>query len=349
MLVRSDASCIRACPDRICSDLLAERRCGRVPSLRWSQLLALFLAVCGTVLLLGFGAAAAHRAKSESSLVRVQLSVAPGARVSPHLLLLTVGGPIYCMQLRFLARHLDASLLCADYGPNRYERPGQQAGRLEDWGDPAYDAAVARLPARLEAKGVKVSKLVVVGVSYSGFANAELVASQPRLRPAALVMIDSYLDLAARFAVLPPNHHTSVEIVRAVGGTPAQVPAAYARRSPSHHLATLASDIRAGMRFVDVWSVAASEAHEFHGATCSMDADARWLAQLATISGRSVTGYATELLHAHALWNHGRSVLQLAGIGPGGPPLPARRISFRPHTTPPPRSYCVWHPVGASS
>ena len=85
------------------------------------------------------------------------------------------------MQLRHLARYLAASLLCTDYGPNRYEQPGERAGRLEDWGNPAYDAAVARLPARIEARGVKVSKLIVVGVSYSGFANAELVASQPRL------------------------------------------------------------------------------------------------------------------------------------------------------------------------
>ena len=116
---------------------------------------------------------------------------------------------------------------------------------------------------------MKVSKLIVVGVSYSAFANAELVASQPRLHPAALVMIDSYLDLAARFAALPPDHPTRAEIQKSVGGTPAQVPDAYALRSPSHHLGTLAAEIRSGMRFVDVWSVAPSESHEFRGATCS--------------------------------------------------------------------------------
>ena len=265
--------------------------------------------------------------------------------MSPHPLLLTVGGPIYCMQLRHLARYLHASLLCTDYGPNRYERPGERNGRLEDWGDPAYDAAVARLPARIEARGVKVSKLIVVGVSYSGFANVELVASQPRLHPAALVMIDSYLDLAARFAALPLNHPTRAEIVRAVGGTPAQVPAAYAQRSPSHHLGTLAADIRSGMRFVDVWSLAPSEVHEFRGATCSEDASARWLSQLATIAGHSVAGYVTELPHAHALWNHGRSVIRLAGIGRAAPPLPARKVLFQPGAPPPADSYCVWQPA----
>lgn len=264
--------------------------------------------------------------------------------MSPHPLLLTVGGAIYCMQLRHLARYLDASLLCTDYGPNQYKRPGERNGRLEDWGNPAYDAAVARLPARLEARGVKVSKLIVVGVSYSAFANAELVASQPRLHPTALIMIDGYLDLAARFDALPLNHQTRAEILRALGGTPAQVPDTYAARSPSHHLATLAADIRSGMRFVDVWSVAPSEVREFRGATCSEDASARWLAQLAGTAGRPVAGYVTELPHAHALWNHGRSVLRLAGIGRGEPPLPARRVKFRPGAPPPAESYCVWQP-----
>jgi hypothetical protein len=306
--------------------------------LGWIAVVALLLAVAVSGL-------AARRADAGSSLVRKQLFLVPGARVSPHPLLLTVGGPIYCMQLRHLARYLDASLLCTDYGPNRYERPGQRNGRLEDWGNPAYDAAVARLPARIEARGVKVSKLLVVGVSYSGFANVELVASQPRLHPAALITIDSYLNLAARFAALPLNHPTRAEIVRAVGGTPAQVPDAYAQRSPSGHLATLAADIRSGMRFIDVWSLAQSEVQEFRGATCSEDASARWLSQLATIAGHSIAGYVTELPHAHALWNRGRSVLRLAGIGRAAPPLPARRVLFQPDAQPPADSYCVWLPA----
>ena len=303
-----------------------------------------WLALAAALLTVGVSGVTAHRADGGASLVRMKLTLARGAHVSRHPLLLTVGGPIYCMQLRHLARYLDASLLCADYGPNRYERPGQRNGRLEDWGDPAYDAAVARLPARIEARGVKVSKLIVVGVSYSGFANAELVASQPRLHPAALVMIDSYLDLAARFAALPSYHETRAEILQALGGTPTQVPASYAQRSPSHHLSTLAAEIRSGMRFIDVWSVAPSEVREFRGATCSEDANARWLAQLATAAGHPVAGYVTELQHAHALWEHGRSVLRLAGIGRGAPPLPARRVLFQPDTPAPPDSYCVWQP-----
>jgi hypothetical protein len=312
--------------------------------LRSGHRLAALVAAFVALFVMGADAAGAHRAGSRSPLVREQLTVAPGARVSPHLLLLTVGGPIYCMQLRNLAQRLDASLLCTDYGPNRYEQPGQRSGRLEDWGDPAYDAAVARLPAKVEAEGVKVSKLVVVGVSYSGFANAELVASQPRLHPAALVMIDSYLDLTARFAATALHHPTRVEIRRSVGGTPAQIPGAYARRSPSHHLGRLAAEIHSGMQFIDVWSVARSESHEFHGATCSLDANARWLAQLATILGSPVNGHVTELKHAHALWDYGRGALRLAGINTTGPSLPARTVRFRPHRGVPRGSYCVWHP-----
>jgi len=302
------------------------------------------LAVVAVLMAAGLSGFAARRANAGPTLVRKHLYLAPGARAAPHPLLMTVGGPIYCMQLRHLARYLNASLLCTDYGPNRYERPGQRGGRLEDWGSPAYDAAVARLPARIRARGVKVSKLIVVGVSYSGFANAELVASQPRLHPAALIMIDSYLDLTARFNALPPNHETRAEIIRAVGGTPTQVPAAYAQRSPSHHLATLAAEIRSGMRFIDVWSVAPSEVHEFRGATCSEDASANWLGQLATIAGHPVAGYVTELPHAYALWEHGRSVLRLAGIGRSAPALPARRVLFRPGAPAPAGSYCVWQP-----
>jgi hypothetical protein len=302
------------------------------------------LALGVALLAVGVAGTAARRASAGPPLVRMHLTVAPGARVSPHPLLLTVGGPIYCMQLRHLARYLAASLLCTDYGLDGYERPGERAGRLEDWGDPAYDAAVARLPARIEARGVKVSKLIVVGVSYSGFANAELVASQPQLHPAALIMIDSYLDLAARFGALPPNHPTRAEILRAVGGTPDQVPASYAQRSPSHRLGRLAAEIRSGMRFIDIWSTAASEVHEFRGATCSMDANAGWLAQLASIAGRPVAGYVTQLPHAHALWNHGRSVLRLAGLAHDAAPLPARRVLFRPGATPPAGSYCVFQP-----
>lgn len=273
--------------------------------------------------------------------MRVELHLQPDARTRPQLVLLTVGGPIYCMQLEALARNVHASLVCTDYGPNRYVTPGGRAGRLEDWGDPAYDAAVATLPARLRASGVKIGRLVVLGVSYSGYANAELVASHPELRPAALIVVDSFLDLPARYQALPLHHPTRTEMETALGGTPATAAAAYAARSPSHHLAALAALIRGGMSFVDVWSVAAGEQREFRGATCSRLANAQWLSALAGLLGRPVTGYVTHLPHAHALWDRGQGLLALAGIRPTARPLAARRVTFTPGGGVPAGSTCA--------
>ncbi len=273
-------------------------------------------------------------------IMRLELHLVPDAHTRPHLLLLTVGGPVYCMQLEALARNTHASLACADYGPNRDEGVGGRSGRREDWGDPAYDAAVAAVPEKLRAQGIKISKLVVIGVSYSGYANAELVATHPELRPAALVVVDSYLDLAARYQALPPHHETRAEMEAVLGGTPAQAPAAYAARSPSHHLDGLASAIRHGMRLVVVWSLAAGEQREFRGATCSRLANAQWLADLSQVLGRPLDAFVTKLPHAHALWDRGRGLLALAGIATGGKPLLARRVTFRPDGTVPPNSYC---------
>ena len=277
---------------------------------------------------------------SGSKLVRAELDLVPDARTRPHVVLMTLGGPIYCIQLANLARALDASRLCADYGRNGYEGAGGRGARKEDWGDPTYLAAVAQLPARLRRSGVKVSKLVLVGVSYSGFANAELVATHPELGPDALIVIDSYLDLPARYSALPPQHETRKEIESVIGGTLAQLPEAYATRSPSHHLAGLAEAIRHGMRFIHIWSVIPEEKKEFKGATCSQAANAEWLTELAGLLGRPVTGYVTQMRHAHALWDRGREALALAGIGSGTRVFAARPVLFSSGAPVPPDSYC---------
>jgi len=272
--------------------------------------------------------------------VRVELHLAPGARSSPHVLFLTVGGPTYCAQLRTLATNTGASLACTDFGPNGYRGPGQRALRKEDWGDPAYLAEVARLPDRLRAGGVRISKLVLVGVSYSGYANAELLATHPELHPAALIVVDSYLDLAARYQALPLHHETRTEMTTVIGGTPATRPDAYAQRSPSHHLDGLAHAVRSGTRLVVVWSTAARERREFRGATCSRLANAEWLARLAGLLHRPVVGYVTHLPHAHALWDRGEGLLMLAGIRKTDRPLKARAVTFQPGAPPPRSSYC---------
>jgi pimeloyl-ACP methyl ester carboxylesterase len=263
-----------------------------------------------------------------------------GARTSPHPLLLTLGGPIYCGQLQGLAARLNASLACADYPLNGYSGPGGRAKRKNDWGDPAYLAAVARYPAELRRQGVKISKLVLVGVSYSGYANAELVATHPELRPAALIVVDSYLDLPARFRALPGYHETRKEMISVIGGTPDQVPGAYEARSPSHHLDGLARAVKGGMKLVVVWSVSPAERHEFVGATCSRLANSQWLTDLAGVLGRPVTGYVTQLPHAHALWSFGPSLLALANLAPAPRPLPARALVFRPGAPVPAGSDC---------
>jgi hypothetical protein len=274
-------------------------------------------------------------------ILRQEIHLVPDARRRPHILLMTLGGPTYCVQLQNLAKRIDASLLCADYGLDKYETPTERAGRVEDWGDPRYDAAAAGLPGQLARSGVLISKLVVIGVSYSGFADAELVATHPELRPAVLIVVDSYLDLTARFNALPTYHETRKEIQKVLGGTPSDVPQAYAVRSPSNHLQGLATAIRGGMKFVDVWSVSPSEKREFRGATCSLTANAQWLSQLATVLGGPVTGYVTHLRHAYALWDYGRGLLGLAGLWAAAPPRTAEAVSFEPGRQPPAGSYCT--------
>jgi pimeloyl-ACP methyl ester carboxylesterase len=291
-------------------------------------------------LLAAVSAVVACSGASAAPIMRLELHLAPDAKTRPQILFLTLGGGTYCGQIYNLQRFVNGSLACTDYGPNRYLGPGQRAGRKEDWGDPAYLAAVAKVPAMLRAQGVKISKLVLVGVSYTGFANAELVATHPELRPAALVVVDSFLDLPARYAALPSYHETKKEMDAVLGGTLQQVPQRYADRSPSNHLAGLAQAIRSGMSFVDVWSTSPGEKREFVGATCSRLANAQWLANLAQLLGGPVTGYVTQMPHAHALWFRGQALLQLAGIAHSAVQLPARRIVFKPDGQVPPGSFC---------
>jgi hypothetical protein len=187
---------------------------------------------------------------------------------------------------------------------------------------------------------VKISNLVLAGVSFSGHANAELVATHPELKPDALIVVDGYLDLPARFRALPSYHETRKEMFAVIGGTPAEVPGAYEARSPSHHLDGLARAVEGGMKLVVVWSVSPGERREFGGATCSRLANSQWLSDLAGILGRPVTGYVTRLPHAHALWFYGQSLLSFANLASTPRPLPARQFTFRPGAAVPAGSDC---------
>lgn len=274
------------------------------------------------------------------SLLRVGAQVPAAARTSARPLILTLGGPVYCGQVAALARYLDASLVCPDYGRDGERSAASRGKRVEDWGDPQYLAAVARLPDQLRREGVRVSELVLVGASYAGYAAAELAATHPELHPSALIIVDSFLDLPERFRALLPGQPTRAEMIRVLGGTLTQRPRAYVARSPSEHLEGLAAAIRSGMRFVDVWSVAPSQAREFNGAMCSMRSNAFWLRQLAHILHRPVAGYVTGLRHAFALWDWWRQLLALAGLAPTAGSFPATDVLFRGGRPLPDASYC---------
>lgn len=273
-------------------------------------------------------------------LLRVSTDVPAIARVASRPLVLTLGGPVYCQQILALARHLGASVLCPDYGPDGERSASSRSRRVEDWGDPRYLDAVARLPRQLEEEGVKISELILVGASYAGYAVAELAATHPELHPRALIIIDGFLDLADRFRALAPGQPTRTELIQALGGTLTQRPGSYRQRSPSSHLAGLAEDVRRGMRILDVWSVAPSAAREFDGAMCSLHSNAFWLRRLARILHRPVIGYVTQLRHAYALWYWWPQLLGLARLAPVTGRLPVVAVVLRAGHAIPPGSYC---------
>jgi pimeloyl-ACP methyl ester carboxylesterase len=261
---------------------------------------------------------------------------------------MTLGGPVYCAQATPIAVALRGSLLCPDYGQNGERSTASRGRRVEDWGDQQYLDAVARLPGELRQDGVKVSELVLVGASYAAYAVAELAATHPELHPRALIIVDGFLDLPERFRALRPGQPTRTEIIRALGGTLAERPRIYRRRSPSHHLAGLAAAVRRGMRLVDVWSVAPSGAREFNGAMCSLRSNALWLERLAGILHRPLQGYVTQLPHAYALWDWWRQLLRLARLAPAEGIFPGIAVAFRPDAPVPPTSYCASNPEGWS-
>ena len=279
-------------------------------------------------------------APTRPPLLREELRLLPDAYVHSRPLLMTLGGPVYCGQLFGIAAYLNASVVCADYGRNGETSGLSRSRRVEDWGDPSFLAAAALLPGRLKEQGVKISELVLIGASYAGYANTELLATHPELRPRALVVVDSFLDLPERFNALPVSQETRAEMIKVLGGTLSQVPNVYATRSPSHHLDALAAAIRAGTRFVDVWSVGAIQKREFNGASCSVSANARWLRDLAIRLRRPVIGYVTQMRHAEALRNWWREVLALVGLDRPDRSLPARAFAFSPAAQAPRASYC---------
>lgn len=244
----------------------------------------------------------------------------------PLGLMVTSGGWAYCEQLRPIARRTRYTLLCGRYERDGYLGPGLRSKRRLDWGNPAY---LARLADSAEALHRRIGgKLVLIGVSYSGFGVATLATHHPELRPARLIVIDSYFDLVARRSLLPEAHETAREIDGEAGTSPTEL----RRRSVSP--AGLARLLRSGTDLVAVWSVSADERRRFNGATCGRNASAATLARVAGLVGRPVFGWVTRRRHGGNLWRHGASMVR-------GSKPPGTRVTFSPDGKIPDGAYCA--------
>jgi hypothetical protein len=240
----------------------------------------------------------------------------------PKGLMVTSAGWPYCLQMRRLARDSGYTLLCGRFWKDGYTDFNLRRRRHLDWGNPAYLAAYAKVIRAVHAK--VGGKLVMIGVSASGFAVATLAGHHPEIRPDRLIVIDSYLDLLARRRAA--KYLTAHEIDEETGGSEA---ALRARSVPVSGLATLE---RQGTEFAFIWTVSADERHEFNGATCNRDAYAATLARLAQVSRRPVRAWVSHAKHGHNLWDHGPAIV--AGRYPG------REVVFPPDGHIPAGSTC---------
>jgi pimeloyl-ACP methyl ester carboxylesterase len=124
--------------------------------------------------------------------------------------------------------------------------PAGEGRRLHwySWGAPGQIADLARMPAIARLHGVNVDprRIYAFGGSMGGMETLLLVARYPHLLAGAAAF-DPATDMARRyydFAALPDGGSLQ-ELARVeIGGTPAQVPQAYAERSPDHYARAIA-------------------------------------------------------------------------------------------------------------
>jgi pimeloyl-ACP methyl ester carboxylesterase len=135
--------------------------------------------------------------------------------------------------------------------------PAGEGRRLHwySWGAPGQIADLARMPAIARAAGVNVNRhrIYAVGGSMGGQETLLLVARYPHLLAGAAAF-DPATDMARRyrdFGALPGGLHLQALARREIGGTPAQVPEAYAVRSPDHYEEAIA---RSGVPLQLYWS-----------------------------------------------------------------------------------------------
>jgi poly(3-hydroxybutyrate) depolymerase len=131
------------------------------------------------------------------------------------------------------------AVVCAD-------DPGRATAHYA-WGDPGTIRDLARLPtivAQALPGLVRARAIYAVGDSMGGQEVLLLMAAQPRLLRGAVAM-DPTTNLALRYSQLaqvPNGLRDWQPLMRLeVGGTPSQIPLAYAARSPIDHLHAIAS------------------------------------------------------------------------------------------------------------
>jgi pimeloyl-ACP methyl ester carboxylesterase len=136
--------------------------------------------------------------------------------------------------------------------------PAGQGRRLRwySWGDPGQISDLARMPQIAEANGVDVDprRIYAVGGSMGGQETLLLVAQHPHLLAGA-VAFDPATDMTRRyydFAALANGRRLQSLARTEIGGTPDQVPRAYARRSPDHYVRQIADS---GVPLQLYWSV----------------------------------------------------------------------------------------------
>jgi dienelactone hydrolase len=137
--------------------------------------------------------------------------------------------------------------------------PAGEGRRLHwfSWGAPGQIADLARMAQVAAAHGLNVDehRIYAIGGSMGGQETLLLDALHPRLLAGA-VAFDPATDLARRyydFASLGDGAAPQALCRREVGGTPAELPAVYARRSPDHYVSQLADS---GVPLQLYWSTA---------------------------------------------------------------------------------------------
>jgi len=124
--------------------------------------------------------------------------------------------------------------------------PAGEGRRLGDysWGAPGQISDLARMPSVATQHGVDVdpSQVYAVGGSMGGQETLLLVARDPGLLAGAIAF-DPATDMARRyrdFRALRDGRWLQRLARVEIGGTPGQVPRAYAERSPDHYVRAIA-------------------------------------------------------------------------------------------------------------